>query len=346
MEEAEFADPEAMKMYERSAELQQKDDDESNKEFTALLREACAPYADVLKSSPKFKDSVEKTITTSLKVPTTHDGDFEVPVEVYTPKDLESEQNRVAYVYAHGGGGVAMCAADFDPMLKHCAVELSVVVFNVDYRIAPETQCPNNVKDFYEAIKYVSKNAESLGVDPSKIVIAGDSGGGYICLGAMVMLVQSEESDLVKLAIPGVPMVDDYCFSDPLAMTVEERAATGFMRKTWKLIAADFEQQKTDPLLFPGKASDDILGKFPPTIIMECEFDQYITEATRLAHRLRRAGRLLEFVVVPGAGHASCMTPHLKSYDVYFDSLKTIVKEYILCNDTDLTVAIRHEFNN
>jgi len=231
-------------------------------------------------------------------------------------------------------------------MLKHCAVELNVVVFNVDYRIAPETKCPNNVKDFYEAIKYVSKNAESLGVDPSKIVIAGDSGGGYVCLGAMVLLVQNEESDLVKLAIPGVPMVDDYCFSDPLAMTVEERAATGFMRKTWKLIAADFEQQKTDPLLFPGKASDDILGKFPPTIIMECEFDQYITEATRLAHRLRRAGRLLEFVVVPGAGHASCMTPHLKSYDVYFDSLKTVVKEYVHCNDADLTVAIRYEFNN
>ena len=36
------------------------------------------------------------------------------------------------------------------------------------------------------------------------------------------MLAQNEEGGLVKLAMPGVPMVDDYCFSDPAAMTLEE----------------------------------------------------------------------------------------------------------------------------
>ena len=343
MEDVELAaaqSPEVMQMVEKMAELTQKDDEESNKEFVSLLRAVCAPYADIIKDSPKYKDSIEKTITSSLKVPTSHDGDFDVPVEVYTPKDLENETNRVAYIYAHGGGGVAMSAADFDVLLKYYAVELNVVVFNVDYRIAPETRCPNNVKDFHEVIQYVSKNAESLGVDPAKIVIAGDSGGGYICLGSMVMLAQNDESHLVRLAIPGVPMVDDHCFSDPLAMTLEERFCVGIMRKVWKYcIAADFEQQKTDPLLFPGKASEELLEKFPPTAIMTCEFDQYITEGTRLAHRLRRAGRLLEFVVVPGAGHASSLTPELKSNEVYFDSLKTVVNEYVHAENVELTVA-------
>ena len=47
-------------------------------------------------------------------------------------------------------------------------------------------------------------------------------------------------------------------------------------REIWKLIAADMEKQKQDPLLFPGKASNELLKKFPPTIIWEAEFDMYI----------------------------------------------------------------------
>lgn len=345
-EKAASESPEGVEMVKRMTELQEKNDDESSKEFVSILRAAFAPYADLLKACSKYQESAEQTITTTLTVPTAHDGDFNVPVSVYTPRELQNQTKNVAFIYAHGGGGVAMSADDFDVLLKFYAVQLNVVVFNVDYRIAPETKCPNNVKDFYEVIKYVSQNTESLSVDPSRVVIAGDSGGGYICLGAMVLLSETDESDLVKLGIVGVPMVDDYCFSDELAMTVEERSSAGFMRKVWRdLIAADFEEQKKSPLLFPGKASDEVLAKFPPTVILECEFDHYITEATRLATRLRRAGRLLEFVVVPGAGHISSLTPNLRSNEVFFNSLKTVVKEYVHCENSELTVAIRYEFN-
>ena len=65
------------------------------------------------------------------------------------------------------------------------ALTCGVVVFNVDYRLAPEARfkhfeppgftfrCPNNVLDFYEAIKYVISNASKFGVDASRIAIAG-----------------------------------------------------------------------------------------------------------------------------------------------------------------------------
>ena len=329
--ETEGADPAEMQsVMDRMAELQGLNDEVSNMEFASIMREACVPFGVGISESPKYKESVEQTTADLIKVATSHCGDFQLPVEVYTPKDLEGETKRAAYVYAHGGGCVAMTAADMAPFLRHAAVQFNAVVFNVDYRIAPEVKCPSNVKDFYEAIKYICSNADSLGIDPAKICIAGDSGGGYVCLGAMVMLAKNNETDLVKLAIVGVPMVDDYCFSDPLTMTVEERHVSGVMKKIWKdLIAADYEEQKSDPLLFPGKASDEELEKFPPTVIMECEFDHYITEATRLATRLRRVGRLLEFVVIPGAGHASSAFPDLKSNQSFFDALKTVVNEYL-----------------
>ena len=214
--------------------------------------------------------------------------------------------------------------------MQCAAVEMNVVAFNVDYRLAPETKCPNNIKDFYEVIKFVSKNADSLGIDSEKIVLGGESGGGYIVLGAMVLLAEHDEGGLVKLAIPNVPMVDDYSFSDPLAMTIEERKSHMTMRKTWKdYIAADFEQPKTSPHLFPGKASEELLEKFPPVIVLEVEFDVFITEATRLANRLRRAGRLLELVIIPGMTHSSCFIPGTNGSKIFRDVLKTIAKGYI-----------------
>ena len=38
---------------------------------------------------------------------------------------------------------------------SHMAEACGVIFFNVDYRLAPEAKCPENVKDFYSALKYV-----------------------------------------------------------------------------------------------------------------------------------------------------------------------------------------------
>ena len=35
-------------------------------------------------------------------------------------------------------------------------------------------RCPNNVLDFYEVIKYVSSNCKELGVDATRIAMAGE----------------------------------------------------------------------------------------------------------------------------------------------------------------------------
>ena len=71
------------------------------------------------------------------------------------------------------------------------------------------------------------------------------------------------------------------------------------------------------------------MEKFPPTVIIEPEFDMFITETTKLAGRIRRAGRLLEFVLIPGATHTSGHIPGTKSRKLYYDILTTIAKEYI-----------------
>ena len=49
------------------------------------------------------------------------------------------------------------------------------------------------------------------------------------------------------------------------------------MELFWEYIARDLKAQWSDPLLFPAKASDELLQKMPPTMIVSAEFDLYIT---------------------------------------------------------------------
>ena len=41
-------------------------------------------------------------------------------------------------------------------------IYLECVVFSVEYRLAPETKCPDNVMDFYEALKVTSDQILNL----------------------------------------------------------------------------------------------------------------------------------------------------------------------------------------
>ena len=56
-------------------------------------------------------------------------------------------------VYAHGGGAVSGTADMYKPVTAGLAVETDTVVVSVDYRLAPETKCPDNITDFYQALK-------------------------------------------------------------------------------------------------------------------------------------------------------------------------------------------------
>jgi len=304
----------------------------SDEEYAVAIQGMMEGQFGILCSEPVYQQAVASCDHTTLSVPTTHEGEYDVEVLVHTPKSLSGKDSRPCIVYAHGGGAIAGSAGLHKSALSHMAVTCEVVVFNVDYRLAPGTRCPGGVLDFYEAIKYVASHAEDLGVDPARIAMAGESGGGYICAGAMIKLAMEEESNLVKLAIPTIPMVSDYSFSDPAAMTKEEREMAIGQRKIWRLIAGpDVDAEKsTDPLLYPAKANDEILSKVPPTIVWENEFDLYITEATRFASRLRACGRLLELVVTPGAKHGSGFAPFHAVFKLEREAWRLAIQEYLV----------------
>ena len=293
--------------------------------FVRGFRKMCNYGYDLVQSHPAYEETMAQCNHTEIKVPTHHHGDYSVSVLVHTPKHLASRTKRPAIIYAHGGGVVGCSAATHQRFLSKMAVRCEVVVFNVDYRRPPETKCPNNILDFYEALKYISCHSDILGIDNTKIAIAGESGGGYICFGTMVLLSQRNESNIVKLAIPDIPMSDDDSF-----YLLNTGMINIVIKKLWTLIANDVEKQKNDPLLFPGKASDEIFANMPPIVLLEAEFDIFLAENKRLAKRLESAGRLLEYVEFPGQRHGSWINPRYECHETGFDAYSLIVQKYLI----------------
>ncbi len=88
---------------------------------------------------------------------------------------------RCAVIQVHGGGWANGAPA----MLARRSAELANHGFTavaVEYRLTGEAPWPAQIHDVKRAIRLVRANADSLGVDPDRIVLQGHSAGGHLAL--------------------------------------------------------------------------------------------------------------------------------------------------------------------
>ena len=90
-------------------------------------------------------------------------------------------------VYYHGGGFALGDLDGYDRVCRRLCEDTQAMVMSVDYRLAPEHPFPAGVNDAWAALQWAAEHAESLGADPARIAVAGDSAGGT--LAAVVSLL-------------------------------------------------------------------------------------------------------------------------------------------------------------
>ena len=85
-----------------------------------------------------------------------------------------------AAILVHGGGfDGGNRATNMSPTFQPLA-DAGFAWFTIDYRMAPEFRFPEAKEDIDTAIAWVKANAATYKVDPSKIVLAGESAGGFL----------------------------------------------------------------------------------------------------------------------------------------------------------------------
>ncbi len=101
-----------------------------------------------------------------------------VPVRIYTPEGSVSPAP--ALVWFHGGGMIMGSLESWDHLARALAVASGAVVVNVGYRLAPEHRYPVANDEAYGAVEWVAAQHVSLGLDPARIAVGGDSAGGSL----------------------------------------------------------------------------------------------------------------------------------------------------------------------
>ncbi|HLU73851.1 MAG TPA: alpha/beta hydrolase [Nonomuraea sp.] len=206
-------------------------------------------------------------------------------------------------MWFHGGGQVLGFAAQDAPWLKRLCAALGCAVAAVDYRLAPETPAPGAAEDGYTAYRWISDNASDLGLDPTRVGLAGQSGGGGIAA-ATALLVRDRGAATPLFQLLMYAMLDDRGTTD----SSREITNIGIWDRStnllaWQAILGDRAgTADVTPYCAASRATD--LTGLPPTFIGVGELDVFRDENLDYAARLRSCGVPVELHLYPGAYHA------------------------------------------
>ncbi|KAL9094267.1 MAG: hypothetical protein Q9165_003407 [Trypethelium subeluteriae] len=113
-----------------------------------------------------------------------------------------------AILYLHGGGMVASSAASYRPIVSYLVSHSGVPALSVEFRNAPYSTPLQGLKDAYAGLTYLSSNAADLKIDPERIAVVGDSGGGGLAA-CLTHLVRERQGPKIAKQVLIYPMLDD-----------------------------------------------------------------------------------------------------------------------------------------
>lgn len=111
-------------------------------------------------------------------------GEAAHTLDIYRPAGREGPLPAVVYLH---GGSFRILSKDTHWVMALAFARRGFVVFNVNYRLAPDHPYPAAVEDAADAFTWVVEHAEEYGVDPACVVLAGESAGANLATGLAVM---------------------------------------------------------------------------------------------------------------------------------------------------------------
>ncbi len=233
--------------------------------------------------------------------------DFDIPgpagtlrARLYTPFGIEHDQAPPLLVYYHGGGWVIGDLDTHDSACRFLASRSGALVLSIAYRLAPEHPFPAAVDDCHAAFRWAVEQAGSLGADPARIAVGGDSAGGN--LAAVVCHVARDESG----PAPAMQLL-----IYPVTDGVGDRPSRKLFEEGFLLTKADMEWFEERYLPDPGPTMhprvsvlhvDDLSG-LPPAYVTTAGFDPLRDEGEAYAERMRAAGVRVALRRHPGLVH-------------------------------------------
>lgn len=227
-------------------------------------------------------------------------------------------------LYLHGGAYALGSINTHREFLGRFASATRRKVLAINYRLAPEHPFPAALEDSVAVYRWLL----SEGLDPTSLVIAGDSAGGGLAL-ATALAVQDAGEPLPACMVCLSPWVD-LMLSSP---TIKAKASADPMlnRDVLARYAALYaaEHEKDDGLISPLFA--DLAG-LPPTLIHVGTDEILLDEAIRLAAKAQQAGVKAQLITWEGLFHVFQMMPFLPETSKSLAGIAAFITSHIDTN--------------
>lgn len=261
-------------------------------------------------------------------------GTHMIDIFIYRRADIKDQVTPVL-VYLHGGGFTAGDIHLFEKQMKYIAEQSCATVVFPEYRLGPETPYPGAHEDAFATVEYVYEHAEELHVDKEKLMVAGDSAGGVLTNACVQKDIEKGSNMIKKIyllypACDGRPIseITEYEWSyDSYPMIEEQREiATSRVERIKGSINTGglnlYEQgfaKKNDPMMSAYLAEDEVLSRFPETVVNNAEFDYLRIGGEQFAKKLHNLGVNVRLVTYCGCDHG------------ILDMLGTVVQAEEIC---------------
>jgi acetyl esterase/lipase len=215
-------------------------------------------------------------------------------------------------VYLHGGG--MQTGSCFDALYRMWGRVLAhhgLAVAMIDFRncLTPSSALeiepfPAGLDDCVAGVRWTVANAVELGIDPDRVIVAGESGGGNLTLATGMQLLRDGDTGLVHGLYALCPYIAGRWPQERFPSSIENEGILLNLHHNRGAVAYGIEQLEAgNPLAWPSFATEDDVRGLPPTFISVNEADPLRDEGIEFYRLLLRAGVSAQCRVVMGTSH-------------------------------------------
>ena len=224
----------------------------------------------------------------------------------------ESQDKLPCVYYIHGGG--MQNGSAFDALYRIWARVLAVeglAVAMVDFRnavtpsSAPEVEpFPAGLNDCVSGLRWLVANADELGIDPTHVIVAGESGGGNLTLATGMRLLRDGDIGLIRGLYALCPYIAGEWPQERFPSSIENEGYLLNLHHNRGAVAYGIEHfEEGNPLAWPSHATEGDVAGPPPTFISVNEADPLRDEGVDFYRLLLRAGVAAQCRIVMGTSH-------------------------------------------
>lgn len=211
-----------------------------------------------------------------------------------------ADENAPCLIYLHGGGFALGLSPLHLKLACEYAGEIPCKVLMADYRLAPKHPFPAGAEDCYAVFQWAAEHAQTLGIDPNRIALCGDSAGGALAM-AVSLMARDRKGKAARFLLLIYPVADARQETASMKAFLDtpfwNAKAT---KQMWDFYLGGGCSEKRE---YASPLEAVSLAGLPDAYVETAEFDCLRDEGAALAGALEAAGSRVEYHLIRGAAH-------------------------------------------